>query len=240
MSADIRQEGTVLVLSQKVGTEIDRLENEYYGIFPAIPRLVKATFYSHDSLGILCRLKYQSSGGKVTIRNVALSEKAFREKKTEIDLILPMPHNWWYVHSGEKARDDRREVLRQIPMNTWLEVRDHDKTRYRGSLRAYNDSSITIKEVVLRSRIAHDNIHKIFLLRERELDQRYVVYSRLSASAAVGGSFFYLNRHSGFEKNIYLSSFTALITFFLSGPTVDAVIRQFPYKEEIVLPTMPQ
>ena len=235
--ADAGPEGTVLVLSRKIGTELDSLENIYFKVVPKITELQKAVFFLEDSSRMRCEMSYWREK-QLRRRILYLSEKDFREKKTEIDLMPPMPHDWWYVHSGRKARDDNALLLSAIPPGQWIEIRTYEDNSYRGYLHKQSGSALTLRTGVFRPAFDVDQIRECYLLTERRPPARLERNIRVGFSAGLGALFWAgSSTHPG-DLRFYSAFSFSLLSYFASKPLYTTALRLVPYKEKIPLQTI--
>ncbi|MCK5519474.1 MAG: hypothetical protein KAI81_00045, partial [Candidatus Marinimicrobia bacterium] len=153
--ADIRHEGTVAILSWKVGSDIDSLENIYYQVFPKIQGLQRAIFYRISDKKLVCQLKYRKANGKLSNKRITLTDKTFQEKKTTIDLIPAMSDSWRDEHNGKKLREARLKIIQAIPLGSWIEIQDNNKNKTRGFLKTFTKDNLIIKEQIFKKTIPY-------------------------------------------------------------------------------------
>ncbi len=235
LSADIRQEGTVLVLSTKVGSDIDSLENVYYGIFPQVRNFHKAWFLYQDSTKVRCEIEYWGNPGHLVHRSIILSDRSFMEKKTDIGLIPAMPANWGEISSAEIARKENAELLMAIPGGSELLIRTYDRGRYKGQVRTNEANELKVRETLLSHRIPYDTIKSCTILEDRELTPELDLRIRLTLSAVAGGGIWYLSPSLATDRRLYRSFTFSVATYFISKPLIRSVIGRFPRKTRVKL-----
>ena len=132
-SLGISQEGEIIPLSQKVGSEIDPEENIFYTIFPEIKGFVSGQFYEVDKYSYE-RLSQKS----YTLREfVALQNYVNRQKTiTESDRK--------YI-SGELTYLNTDKVIKSIPLNQFVVMKHRDNKKIGGTMRSYDGKHIEIQ-----------------------------------------------------------------------------------------------
>jgi hypothetical protein len=82
LAQEMQQE--VLVISEKVGEEIDRKEREKYGLFPAVENFVSAKFIKTASDSLMLQLVVDKAG-KPTMRNIPISYISMKSIARQIE-----------------------------------------------------------------------------------------------------------------------------------------------------------
>jgi len=132
-SLGISQEGEIIPLSQKVGSEIDPEENIFYTIFPEIKGFVSGQFYEVDKNRYIVRIVFieysheRLSQKSYTLREfVALQNYVNRQKTiTESDRK--------YI-SGELTYLNTDKVIKSIPLNQFVVMKHRDNKKIGGTI----------------------------------------------------------------------------------------------------------
>ena len=143
-SLGISQEGEIIPLSQKVGSEIDSEENIFYNIFPDIKGFVSGQFYEVDKNRYIVRIVFieysheRLSQKSYTLREfVALQNYVNRQKTiTESDRK--------YI-SGELTYLNTDKVIKSIPLNQFVVMKHRDNKKIEGTMRSYDGKHIEIQ-----------------------------------------------------------------------------------------------
>ena len=143
-SLGISQEGEIIPLSQKVGSEIDPEENIFYNIFPDIKGFVSGQFYEVDKNRYIVRIVFieysyeRLSQKSYTLREfVALQNYVNRQKTiTESDRK--------YI-SGELTYLNTDKVIKSIPLNQFVVMKHRDNKKIEGTMRSYDGKHIEIQ-----------------------------------------------------------------------------------------------
>lgn len=226
--------GTVLVLSQKTGTEIDSLENVYYRIFPGFPLLHSAQIVKVNRQITAHIEYYQSSGGMLNREKVVLSEKWFDQMKIQVDLIPMMPWSWWYIHSG-KAREEfnvRQFHGINIPVKIGLVLNDDKKIK--GTLIS-KEPQLTVKELIGKKTISYGSVKSAVLYTHRPVEQNKWYFYGISGTA-VAGTYFLTNHTKINDMNEALRYCTVgVVSYMISPWLITWIYDRFPQRMEIPL-----
>ena len=143
-SLGISQEGEIIPLSQKVGSEIDPEENIFYTIFPEIKGFVSGQFYEVDKNRYIVRIIFieysheRLSQKSYTLREFVVLQNYVNRQKTITESERK------YI-SGELTYLNTDKVIKSIPLNQFVVMKHRDNKKIGGTIRSYDGKHIEIQ-----------------------------------------------------------------------------------------------
>jgi hypothetical protein len=123
--------GEVIVVCDRIGAEIDPIENEYYGVFPDIKNFLSAQFYLLPNDSVMAFIQYWDEQS-IQIQKISFSQFQVYLIGQRISLIPPPS-----AEQLEKLQDKYQPLfaekyLAEIPINSYCIIKLKDKTIKRG------------------------------------------------------------------------------------------------------------
>jgi hypothetical protein len=233
-------EGTVLLLSSKVGTEIDSLENAYYQVFPAVENLQSAQI-TEDADGRLWAyiVKRIPSTGAEIKSVLPLTRKWFDDTKIAVDLTPWMPYHWWLLHNKNERLSHNQKQIATLKANSLVKIEVLDGKTYLGeAIRLTPYFALKQKKDTLA--FAVQDIKNIWFYEPREISFRHRLLAyQISSGAAMTASWLLTGGGIPTAENLAIIFAAGVTVYLVSPPIIDYVLKKFPLEKNLPL-TLPQ
>jgi hypothetical protein len=182
----------ILVLHDNVGTEIDIIEKEHYGLFPDVQNFAEAQFFQLADGSVIARIKCWNDTGMQT-KEIRYTEYEFYRLGQQIGRMAK-PDNAKIEYLKHKYQPlFAEENVRQIPENARCEIYLYTKKTYHGYFFRLEDQKIQIQYQERFLDIPMNSVKKIrYWLERRELRfVRPLSIAGFSAAGLIGGQVAY-------------------------------------------------
>ncbi len=125
------QASEILVLHENVGTEIDIIEKEHYGLFPKIKNFISAQFYLMPDGSVIAKVKYWNDNGTQTADIYYTEYEAYRLGQEIGKMEIPDEAEIEFLKKKYQPLF-AEENIRQIPMNAYCVLHLNNKEVYHG------------------------------------------------------------------------------------------------------------
>ena len=233
-SGQLPTEGTVLVLSKKLGSEIDSLENIYYGILPKLKR-VKQVIFIKIRGKLYLKVDYYKQN-KLKTKYISIPEKAFQEKKLAVDLTPPMPDIWLYEHSGQRLQDENTKILEVLEPGTDIRVVYYNNDSFRGKILKNTNRTLTLKSKFFTKHIPYPSIHHCIRYTPREKSMKVRKWITIPTSGIFSSAGYAVrNTNQSKDRQALFVLSSGVIGYFVSKYIYDFYYSRFPKSERINL-----
>jgi len=226
--AETPQGGSVVVLSHKVGPEINCLENAYYHIFPDVPQLWSAQIvYVNPSYYGVKILYLDSSSRQLqkTVKRLRVSE--YEALKQRVDLTPRPSEEDIQKMTLNHLLLKQIELFRKVPVGYPVKIYRFQDTPVKGILKAHEDKGMLISGKDGYVKVPYPMIEKGFWLENRTRNHaldKYIYGGALGLGAMSGYLFFRKNSSPVRSYKMAVSSVTFLFVAELIRQTYQTKI----------------
>lgn len=223
------ERGSVVVLSTKVGAEINYIENIYYGIFPDVKNLYSAQFILIDENHYGVRLIYWDPESLSLKRDaIILSEDMFDNLKNKVDLT-PFPNeNDINRITGKYLVLKQIEIFRSVPAGTLLKLYTIDKEKFRGVLLKHTEEGFLLFDGKEESLIPYLSVQKGFRIEARKRHPGMNPYFYWGSALAGGGAGYYISRDNSDHIRNLKTTYGAVGVLFVTHMIREMWLTYFP------------
>ena len=237
LSGTTPERGSVVVLSTKVGAEINYIENIYYNIFPDVKNLYSAQIIKIDETNYGVRIIYWDTESLSLIRDaIILSGDRFERLKNKVDLTpLPKEHDINRI-TGKYVVLKQIEIFQTVPAGTLLKLITIDNMRIRGVLLEHSAEGFLLYDGHIEKLIPYLSVIKGFRIEQRKRNPKMNPYIYWGGALTGGGAGYYISKeNSAHVRNLKTTS-GAVGMLFLTHMIRETRLTCFPkqYKLDII------
>jgi len=229
-------EGTVLLLSRKIGTEIDSLENAYYQIFPTVENLQSAQIVEDESRRLWAYIVKQIPSTGIEIKSVLpLTRQWFDDTKIAVDLTPWMPYEWWLLHNRSERLSHNQKQIARLEHNKELKIILTDGNTYYGkALRLTPYLSLQTKKDTIA--FAVQDISQICYYKARTIspERRLLIYQIIS-STAMGSAWLISGAGLPSAESLALIFASGVSFYLMTPPILNYILKKIPHEISIPL-----
>jgi hypothetical protein len=177
--------GEVIVMSDRIGAEIDPIENEYYEVFPDVKNFISAQFYVLPNDSVMVVIQYWENES-IQIQKVYFSQFQVYLMGQRISRIAPPSAEQLEKLQNKYQPLFAEKCLVEVPLNSYCIIKLKDKTIKRGYFQQSNRNFV-------RLRTAENQFCDIALgemLRMKYYDsqeeQQFLFWSTIVGMSAIG------------------------------------------------------
>jgi hypothetical protein len=233
--AETPQGGSVVVLSHKVGPEINCLENAYYHIFPDLPQLWSAqiVYVNPSYYGVkILYLDSRSRQLQKTVKRLRVSE--YEALKQRVDLTPRPSEEDIQKITGTFLLLKQMELFRKIPAGYPVKIFRFQDTPVKGVLNAHEDKGMIISGKNGSVKVPYPIIEKGYWLEYRTRNHgldKYIYGGALGLGAMSGYLLFRENsRPVRYYKTAVSSVSFLLITELLRQTYLTKIPRKHAFE----------
>jgi len=175
----------IIVISDRIGAEIDPIENEYYEVFPDVKNFISAQFYLLPNDSVMAAIQYWEKEA-IQTQKIYFSQFQVYLMGERIALIPPPSAEQLEKLKNKYQPLFAEKCLVEVPLNSYCIIKLKDKTIKRGYFQQSNRDFV-------RLRLAENQFCDIAvgeLLRMKYYDsqeeQQFLFWSTIVGMSAIG------------------------------------------------------
>jgi hypothetical protein len=231
------ERGSVIVLSTKVGAEINYIENIYYEIFPDVKNLYSAQFILINESQYGVRLIYWDPESLSLKRDaIFLNEDVFEKLKNKVDLTpFPTERDVNRI-TGKYVILKQIEIFRSLPVGTHLKLYTVNSNKYRGILLEHREDGLVLFDGSKEFLIPYLSVQKGFRIESRQFNPKLNTYVYWGSAISGAAAAYYISQDNSTHVRNFKITSGAVGLVFVSHIIKDIWLTHFPkyYKLDII------
>lgn len=227
----------MVVLSSKIGAEINYIENIYYNIFPDVKNLYSAQIIMIDETHYGVRIIYWDTESLSLKRDaIIFSGDVFEKLKNRVDLTpLPKPDDINRI-TGKYVVLKQIEIFQTVPVGSLLKLYTINKETFRGILLEHRTEGFLLFDGKRERIIPYLSVRKGLRFEPRMRNSKLNPYFYWGSALAGGGAGYYISRENSTHVRNLKTTSGAVGFLFLSHLIRESYLMYFPkhYRLDII------